>query len=130
MIYRNEQLKVFEKEFEDQFDDYRKENLDEKEKYHNEKLTQLRIHQLLKQLQLNDLLWDFDCTSLYPSAMWEKSSIYPKIETGYAFTADMNDELVEKFNNQTFSQGSAILKIKFNNPKSLIVQHLPVKISK
>ena len=39
----------------------------------------------------------------------------------------MNDELVEKFNNQCFTQGSAILKIKFFNPKNLIVQHLPNK---
>ena len=109
--YKNEHIKVYEKEYDDQFDDYRKENVDEKEKYNNEKLTQLRIHQLLKQLQFNDLLWDFDCTSLYPSAMWDKSSIYPKIETGYAFTSVMNDELVEKFNNQTFTQRSAILKI-------------------
>ena len=73
------------------------------------------------------MLLDFDCVSLYPSAMWDKNSIYPKIETGYAFTRDMNDELVEKFNNQTFTQGSAILKIKYYNPKNLIVQHLPVK---
>ena len=39
----------------------------------------------------------------------------------------MNDELVENFNIQTFTQGSAILKIKYYNPKNLIVQHLPVK---
>ena len=39
----------------------------------------------------------------------------------------MNNELVEKFNNQTFTQGSAILKIKYYNPKDLIVQHLPIK---
>ena len=127
MNYKNEHFKIFEKEYEDQFDDHRKENVDEKEKYINEKLTQLPIHQLLKQLQLIDLLWDFDCTSLYPSAMWDKSSNYPRIETGYAFTPDMNDELVEKFNNQIFTQGSAILKIKYYNPKNLIVQHLPVK---
>ena len=59
--------------------------------------------------------------------MWDKSSIYPKSETGYAFAPDMNDELVENFNNQAFTQGSAILKIKYYNPKSLTVQHLPVK---
>ena len=59
--------------------------------------------------------------------MWDKSSIYPKIETGYPFTPDMNNELVEKFNNQTFTQGSAILKMKYYNPKNLIVQHLPVR---
>ena len=59
--------------------------------------------------------------------MWYNASIYPRIETGYSFTPEMNDELVEKFNTQTFTQGSAILKIKYYNPKNLIVQHLPVK---
>ena len=73
------------------------------------------------------LLWDIDAVLLYPSAIWDEKSIYPRIETGYAFTRDINDELVEKFNNQTFTQGSAILKIKYYNPKNLIVQHIPIK---
>ena len=59
--------------------------------------------------------------------MWDKNSIYPKLETGYCYTQDMNSDIVKKFNNQTFTQGSAILKIKYNNPKNLIVQHLPLK---
>ena len=59
--------------------------------------------------------------------MWDEKTIYPTIETGYAFTRDMNDELVEKFNNQTFTKGSTFLKIKYYNPENLIVQHLPVK---
>ena len=59
--------------------------------------------------------------------MSDPKSIYPKIETGYAFEKHMNNELVKNFNNQAFSQGSAILKIKYYNPKDLIVQHLPVK---
>ena len=59
--------------------------------------------------------------------MWEKNSIYPRIETGYAFTEDMNDELVEKFNTCNFNRGSAILKIKYYNPKNVTVQHIPVK---
>ena len=59
--------------------------------------------------------------------MSDPKSIYPRIETVYAFKPDMNDELVEKFNNQTSTQGIAILKIKYYNPKNLIVQHLPVK---
>ena len=46
---------------------------------------------------------------------------------GYAFTEDISKELVEKFINQTFTQRTAILKIKFCNPKKSIVQHLPVK---
>ena len=72
-------------------------------------------------------MWDYHCVSLYPSAMWDQNSVYPRIETEYAFTKDMNYELVEKFNNQTFIQGSAILKVKYYNAKNLIVQHLPVK---
>ena len=127
MKYKNEHFKIFEKEYEDRFNDYRDENIEEKEKYINQKLSDLPIHQLINQLKIIELLWDFDCVSLYPSAMWDKNSIYPKIETGYAFTPDMNDELVEKFNNQTFTQVSAILKTKYYNPKNLIVQHLPVK---
>ena len=39
----------------------------------------------------------------------------------------MNDELVEKINNKSFTQGSAILKNKYYNPKNLIVQRIPVK---
>ena len=68
-------LKFFEKEYENQFDDHRNENEEKKEKFINEKLSNLTIHQLLKQLILNDLLWDCDCVGLYPSAMWDKSSI-------------------------------------------------------
>ena len=59
--------------------------------------------------------------------MWDEVSIYPRIETGYAYTRDMNEELVNKFNTGNFNQGSAILKIKYYNPKDLVVQHLPIK---
>ena len=34
---------------------------------------------------------DFDDTSLYPSAMWDKNSDYPKIETGFVFKPHMNN---------------------------------------
>ena len=125
--YKKKYYDIYEKEYENQFSDYRDEDEDEKEKYINEKLGNLTTHKLLKQIEIVHFLWDFDAVSLYPSAMWDVKSIYPRIETGYAFTRDMNDELIEKFNNQTFTQGSAILKIKYYNPKNLIVQHLPVK---
>ena len=127
MKYRNKHFKIFEKEYEDQFDDYRDEDVEEKELYFNKKLSELRLHKIIKRIESIHLLWDFDAVSLYPSAMWDEKSIYPRIETGCAFTRDMNNELVENFNNQTFTQGSAILKIKYYNPRDLIVQHLPVK---
>ena len=125
--YKKKHCEIFEKEYENQFDDYRDEDVEGKEKYINKKLGDLRLHKLIKQIELIHLSWDFDDVSLYPSAMCDENSIYPRIETGCSFTRDMNDELVEKFNNQTFTQGSAILKIKYYNPKDLIVQHLPIK---
>ena len=127
MEYKNKHFKNFEKEYEDQFNDYRDEDVDKKEKYINEKLGELRLPKLLKRIELIHLLWDYDAVSLYPSAMSDEHSIYPRIETGYAYTRDMNYELVEKFNNGNFNQGSAILKIKYYNPRDLIVQHLPIK---
>ena len=73
------------------------------------------------------MLRDFDAVSSYPSAMSDENIFYPRKETGYAFNKDTNDELVEKPNNQTLTRGSAILKVKYHNPKKLIVQHLPNK---
>ena len=128
--YKKKFYDIYKKEYENQFNDYRDEDEDDKEKYINEKLGNLRIHKLLKQLELIHLLWDFDAVSLCPSAMFDEKSIYPKTERGYSYKRYMNDELVEKFNNQTFTQGSAILKIKYYNPKNLIVQHIPIKEKK
>ena len=93
-------------------------------------MRDLLIHQPIKQLKLIELLWDFDCVSLFSSALWDKASKYLRTETDYVFTPDMDDELVEKFSTQTFTQGSAILKIKYYNPKDLIVQHLTLKEKK
>ena len=59
--------------------------------------------------------------------MLDENSIYPRIETEYAYKMDMIDELVEKFIVGNFNQGRAILKIRYYNPKSPIVQHLSVK---
>ena len=127
--YKKKRFEIFEKEYEIQFKDSRDE--DEEEKiYNNESISQLPPHLLIKQLGLNDLIWSYDGNSLYPSAMLDEKPIYDRIETGYAYTEDMNDELVRKFNTGNFIQGSAILKIKYYNSKNLIVQHLPVKRKK
>ena len=57
----------------------------------------------------------YDGISLYPSAMWDENSVYPKIESGFSFAPHMNDVYVEAFNNETFNEDgdeSAILTIK------------------
>ena len=96
----------------------------------NKKFNMLAIHQQLSELDLNKTQIDFDATSLYPSAMWDENSVYPKIETGFAFKPHMNDIYVGAFNNQTFNEDddeSGILTIKYHNPPDLIFQHLPIK---
>ena len=39
----------------------------------------LPIHKELSKLHSNETQMDFDATSLYPSAMWDEKSVYPKI---------------------------------------------------
>ena len=106
--YKNKHLEIFKREYESKFNDYRDEDKKEKENFINEKLSKLPKHQLLKEIKLEEMLWDFDAVSLYPSAIWDEKSIYPINETGYAFTKVMNDELVEKFDSGNFTQESAI----------------------
>ena len=79
---KNEHFKILEKEYESKFDDYRNEDVQEKEKYINEKLCKLPIHQLIKQIKLDDLLRDVGAVNLYRSARWDEKSIYSRTETG------------------------------------------------
>ena len=102
--YKKKRYEIFEKEYENQINHYRNETEGEKQRYINEKLSNLRLHKLIQKIELVQLLWDFDAVRLYPSAMWDENSFYPRIETGYAYTRDMNDEVVEKFNNGNFNQ--------------------------
>ena len=128
--FLNKYEKQYTKEFDSKYDDYRDINQKEKEKYVNKKLNMLPIHKALSKLDSNKTQMDFDATSLYPSAMWDEKSVYPKIETGFAFKPRMNDVYVEAFNNRTFNEDgdeSDILTIKYYNPPDLIFQHLPVK---
>ena len=81
----------------------------------------------LKEISLQDLMMDFDATSFYPYDVWDDIPIYPRRKTGFDFTPDMNNEIVEKCNNQTFTQGSAFLKVKNYNPPDPLFQNLPIK---
>ena len=78
-----DRLKIFQEEFESNFNDYRDEREEKKEKFINEKLSELPNHKFLQQLSLNVSLWGFDAVILYPSALSGKDSIYPRTETEY-----------------------------------------------
>ena len=88
------------------------------------------LYKKIQELDLIDVVMCFDATSLYPSAMYDNESVYPKIGRGFAFKVNMNFIYVEIFSNQTFNQDgneSAILKIKCYNPRDLIFEFFPVK---
>ena len=126
----NKHEKQYAKEFDSKYDEYKDINHKEKTDYINKKLNTLPIHKELSKLDSDKTQTDFDATILYPSAMWDENSVYPKIETVFAFKPHMNDIFVEAFNIQTFNQDgdeSAILTIKYYNPANLIFQHLPVE---
>ena len=100
---------------------------DDEAKFIKEKLSKLPIHQLIKQIKLDELLWGFYAVSFYPSAIRDKNTICRRTETSYAFSEDMKDELVKKFDTGNFNQGCAFLKIRLYIPTNLIVEHLPIK---
>ena len=128
--YTNEQRKMIEDEYDSKFKDYRDNDGEARTEHINKELNKLPIHKKLQKLNVNDVMMDFDATSLYPSAMWDENSVYLKLKTGFVSKPHKNNVYVEAFNNQTFNQDgdeSAILRIKYYNPRNLIFQHLPVK---
>ena len=102
--YTKKQRKIIEDEYDSQIDDYRDNDEEERTKHNNKEFNKLAIHKKLQKLNLNEVTMDFDATSLYPSAMWHENSVYPKIETGFAFKPHMNKTNVHAFKNQTFNQ--------------------------
>ena len=102
--YTNEQRKIIEDEYDSQFKDYRDNDGEERTEHINKELNKLPIHKKLQKLKVNDVMMDFDATSLYPSAMWDENSVYTKIESGFAFKPHTNKTYIDAFNNQTFNQ--------------------------
>ena len=77
--YTNKHIKTLEDEYDSQYKDYRDIDQEERTKYNNNKLSKLPIHEHLQKLNPNDAMMDFDASYLYPSAMWDKNSVYPKM---------------------------------------------------
>ena len=126
--YTNKHRKLIEKEYDSQFKDYRENDEEERTKHIHKELNKIPKHKKLQKLNLNDVLMDFDATSLYSSTMWDEISVYPEIETRFAFRLHMNKTYVDAFNDQIFNEDgneSVILRIKYYNPPNLISQHLP-----
>ena len=100
----NKHRKIIEKVYDSQFTDNRQNDEEERTEHINRDFNKLPIHKKLQKLNLNDVVMDFDATSLYLSAMWDEILGYPKIENRFVFEPHMTNVSVEAFNNQTFNQ--------------------------
>ena len=78
----NKEKKSTEKDYDSDFDDYRKNNEKRKEKNVKNQLNKLPVLEKLKKSISSDVLMDFAAFSLYPWAIWDEKSIDPKTETG------------------------------------------------
>ena len=67
--YTKKHRKIIEDEYDPQFSVYRDKNEEERTKHFNKELNKLPIHKNLEKLSHNDVMIDFDATTLYPSAM-------------------------------------------------------------
>ena len=76
------------------------------------------------------LLMVFETNGFYPTSMSHKEAIHPKIESGYAFKKELNDEYVIAYRNQSFARSRTLFTIKSFNPKVVVFQHIPVKKKK
>ena len=123
--------KIMEDEIDSQFKGHRDINQDEKENHFNNKLSILTIQEKIKTLNLDDVMMDFDASSLYPCAMWDEQSVSDEtIESGFSFKPHLNDVYLETFNNPSWNQvgkESAVLTIEYYSPSKLIFQLWPVK---
>ena len=116
------------KKYESRFNDYRRMDTAERDKYVNEKLPSLPISKELNALSKVDTLVSSDYNSLYPSAMAHHQSRWPKIETAKAILPESSDLLCDIFNKNNWKKlnKSGFFKVKYHNPDHLVLQHLAV----
>ena len=62
---------------------------------------------------------DFVSIGFLPTAMTDEKSVCPKIETGYAFTKNMVDNLVRALNRQFLQKGGDSLRKKYVPPEDI-----------
>ena len=96
--------KPYEKQFGSKYEICRDNNQNETIRYFGIKLKILPIHERLSKLHSKKIQMNFDGTSFHLSAMWDETSVYPKIEPRNSFTTHVNKNFVNAFHIKTFSQ--------------------------
>ena len=77
--------KTCETEFGSKVENSRDNFKEESTKYFNAKLSKMLFHENLKELIFDDVLTVFDAICLYPGAMYDEKSVYPKRESEFVF---------------------------------------------
>ena len=89
--------------------------------------TKDKISVELKDFNKDDLLMAFDATSLYPSAMFDSESEYPRCETAYHIKEHEKPIVLNLFNNQQFRPRCGIFSVLYEYPENLFFQPMPAK---
>ena len=124
----NKVKEFYVKKYESKFNDYRKLNTKDLDKYVNRKLASLSISKELNKTDKSDLLVSSDYNSLYPSAMAHDDSTWPAIETAKAIKPEDSKYLCELFNNNEWKnlKKTGFFKVIYHNPEHLVLQHIAV----
>ena len=124
----NKVKEFYVKKYESKFNDYRKMNTKELDKYVNKKLASLSISKKLNKIDKSNLLVSSDYNSLYPSAMAHDDSTWPSIETAKGIRPEDSKYLCELFNNNEWKDlnRTGFFKVKYHNPEHLVLQHIAV----
>ena len=100
----NKQEKLYAKDFDSKYEDFKEKIPKEKIEYFNIKLNLLPIHEQLSKLDLKNTQMEFVATSLYRSVMSDRDDVYPETKSVYTFKPQMVDVLFNDPNNQIFNQ--------------------------
>ena len=78
-------------------------------------------------LKFNSLFLGLEDKSVHLTSISDSDSLYFEIESRNAFTKLLIDVLAIAINNQSVSKSSALLNMKFENPKDRMFQHPKVR---
>ena len=95
------------------------ELMDKYDKLDKESSEFKNITNEIKDIHWNNMMTALDVNSLYPSAMSDLNSEYPRIESVRKFKKDEEKEILNKFNNQTFRPKTGIFKILYEYPEDM-----------
>jgi hypothetical protein len=125
-FYMSEEIKILQTCFKT-----KEENYSSLIKKYNDlnKIQKKKIDLQIKNLPSKDVLISQDANSLYPSAMADKNSEFPKAESSRPIKQEEKKHFTNLFNQQNFRPRTGIFKVYYEYPTDLFLQNMPAKDS-